>query len=207
VNKCDLAEAGPIAEEIGGVAALETSALTGAGIAALRERILALATGGAAAEPGRCGEVLAADLAGGEHLGPERPRAAPGCQQSAEGTVGVAGQRRAKPRGGKAATADDAGFKHARSGYRGPAAGANAITGRQCTDLVGRGDDQPERSSEFQVSSLKCSAPPENCEFRVANSRGFVRSACEVCRDPPPVAQLSTINYQPDYGSRGPACA
>ncbi len=52
VNKCDLAEAGSIAGEIGGVAALATSALTGEGIAALRERILALATGGAAAEPG-----------------------------------------------------------------------------------------------------------------------------------------------------------
>ena len=35
-----------------GVAALPTSALTGEGIAALRERILALATGGAASEPG-----------------------------------------------------------------------------------------------------------------------------------------------------------
>ena len=52
VNKCDLAEAGAIAGEIGGVAALATSALTGEGIAGLRERILALATGGAAAEPG-----------------------------------------------------------------------------------------------------------------------------------------------------------
>ena len=35
-----------------GLAALSTSALTGEGIAALREHILALATGGAAAEPG-----------------------------------------------------------------------------------------------------------------------------------------------------------
>jgi tRNA modification GTPase len=49
VNKCDLAEA---AEEFGGVRALRTSALTGEGIPALRERILALATGGAASEPG-----------------------------------------------------------------------------------------------------------------------------------------------------------
>jgi tRNA modification GTPase len=52
VNKCDLAEEGAIAGEIGGVAALATSALTGDGIPALRERILELATGGAAAEPG-----------------------------------------------------------------------------------------------------------------------------------------------------------
>ena len=52
VNKCDLAEAESIAGEIGGVAVLATSALTGEGIPALRERILALATGGAAAEPG-----------------------------------------------------------------------------------------------------------------------------------------------------------
>jgi len=56
VNKSDLAEAGEAAAEVGGgvagVSALRTSALTGDGIAALRERILALATGGAAAEPG-----------------------------------------------------------------------------------------------------------------------------------------------------------
>ena len=52
VNKCDLATAGEAAEEIGGVPALRTSALTGEGIPALRERILALATGGAASEPG-----------------------------------------------------------------------------------------------------------------------------------------------------------
>ncbi len=37
---------------LNGLAVLATSALTGEGIAALRERILALATGGAAAEPG-----------------------------------------------------------------------------------------------------------------------------------------------------------
>jgi tRNA modification GTPase len=52
VNKSDLAEEGAAAEEIGGVMALATSALTGEGIAALRERILAMATGGAASEPG-----------------------------------------------------------------------------------------------------------------------------------------------------------
>jgi tRNA modification GTPase len=52
VNKCDLVKADSLAREVGGVAALATSALTGEGIPALRERILALATGGAAAEPG-----------------------------------------------------------------------------------------------------------------------------------------------------------
>jgi tRNA modification GTPase len=52
VNKCDLVDADSPAREVGGVAALATSALTGEGIPALRERILALATGGAAAEPG-----------------------------------------------------------------------------------------------------------------------------------------------------------
>jgi len=52
VNKCDLAGAGEVVVEVGGVPALRTSALTGEGIAALRERILALATGGAASEPG-----------------------------------------------------------------------------------------------------------------------------------------------------------
>jgi tRNA modification GTPase len=51
VNKSDLAE-GETADEIRGVRAMRTSALTGEGIAELRERILALATGGAAAEPG-----------------------------------------------------------------------------------------------------------------------------------------------------------
>jgi tRNA modification GTPase len=54
-NKCDLAEAvgqdGPEAIAGSGTA-LRISALTGEGIAALRERIVALATGGAAAEPG-----------------------------------------------------------------------------------------------------------------------------------------------------------
>lgn len=52
VNKSDLAAEHPSAKEIAGVAALATSALTGEGIATLRERIVALATGGAASEPG-----------------------------------------------------------------------------------------------------------------------------------------------------------
>jgi len=52
VNKSDLAASGDIAEQIGGVPALRTSALTGEGIQPLRERILVLATGGVAAEPG-----------------------------------------------------------------------------------------------------------------------------------------------------------
>jgi tRNA modification GTPase len=50
-NKCDLAAASSLPDAIG-LPALPTSALTGQGIAALRERILALATGGAASEPG-----------------------------------------------------------------------------------------------------------------------------------------------------------
>jgi tRNA modification GTPase len=53
VNKSDLAEAVPNGvEAVGGVPAIRTSALTGEGIPQLRERILALATGGAASEPG-----------------------------------------------------------------------------------------------------------------------------------------------------------
>jgi tRNA modification GTPase len=69
INKCDLAKCdlaekcGPVepgtqnpailpAPELTSVPVLPTSALTGEGIPALRERILALATGGAAAEPG-----------------------------------------------------------------------------------------------------------------------------------------------------------
>jgi tRNA modification GTPase len=52
VNKSDLAGALPPAQDVTGIPALPTSALTGEGIPALRERILALATGGAAAEPG-----------------------------------------------------------------------------------------------------------------------------------------------------------
>ena len=51
-NKCDLAEAVDQAGAMDGVPTLQTSALTGAGIPELRERILALATGGAASEPG-----------------------------------------------------------------------------------------------------------------------------------------------------------
>ena len=52
VNKSDLIEAGEPLPACAGVPVLATSALTGEGIPALRERILALATGGAAAEPG-----------------------------------------------------------------------------------------------------------------------------------------------------------
>jgi len=52
VNKSDLAATEPLPDQIAGIPALPTSALTGAGIPALRERILALATGGASAEPG-----------------------------------------------------------------------------------------------------------------------------------------------------------
>ena len=56
VNKSDLISglnrANRLLPDCAGVPALATSALTGEGIPALRERILALATGGAAAEPG-----------------------------------------------------------------------------------------------------------------------------------------------------------
>jgi tRNA modification GTPase len=52
VNKCDLIEPGHPLPDCAGLPTLATSALTGKGIAALRERILTLATGGAAAEPG-----------------------------------------------------------------------------------------------------------------------------------------------------------
>jgi tRNA modification GTPase len=57
INKSDLAVKSGVekdlsAAESAGVTALPTSALTGEGIGVLRERILALATGGAAAEPG-----------------------------------------------------------------------------------------------------------------------------------------------------------
>ena len=51
VNKCDL-QADASTGDFGGLPTLHTSALTGEGIAALRERIVALATGGAAEEPG-----------------------------------------------------------------------------------------------------------------------------------------------------------
>ncbi len=52
LNKCDLAAVGAAPPDCLGIAVLPTSALTGEGIPALRQRILALATGGAAAEPG-----------------------------------------------------------------------------------------------------------------------------------------------------------
>ncbi len=52
LNKCDLVKSGAHVSEVAGIPALATSALTGEGIPALRERILTLATGGAAAEPG-----------------------------------------------------------------------------------------------------------------------------------------------------------
>jgi tRNA modification GTPase len=52
INKCDLRKMDSPAQEVAGVPALSTSALTGEGILELRERILALATGGAASEPG-----------------------------------------------------------------------------------------------------------------------------------------------------------
>lgn len=53
-NKCDLASPSPLLAILHTkkIETLETSALTGAGIATLKEKILALATGGAAAEPG-----------------------------------------------------------------------------------------------------------------------------------------------------------
>jgi tRNA modification GTPase len=52
VNKSDLAEAGTLDGAGSALASVRTSALTGEGIAELRVLILALATGGAAAEPG-----------------------------------------------------------------------------------------------------------------------------------------------------------
>jgi tRNA modification GTPase len=57
INKSDLNagdpdQPGSIPAEGGGLAVLRTSALTGEGIPELRERILSLATGGAASEPG-----------------------------------------------------------------------------------------------------------------------------------------------------------
>ena len=55
INKCDLAPEGPsdtLRATTSKLALLRTSALTGEGIYALRERILELATGGAASEPG-----------------------------------------------------------------------------------------------------------------------------------------------------------
>jgi tRNA modification GTPase len=52
INKSDLANAEPLAHQVAGFPVLSTSARTGEGIAALREQILALATGGTSAEPG-----------------------------------------------------------------------------------------------------------------------------------------------------------
>jgi len=52
INKSDLAGADSTAHPVAGIAAQPTSALTGEGIPELRDRILALATGGAATEPG-----------------------------------------------------------------------------------------------------------------------------------------------------------
>jgi tRNA modification GTPase len=52
MNKSDLRKSASSVPELAGLPAQETSALTGDGIPALRERILALATGGAASEPG-----------------------------------------------------------------------------------------------------------------------------------------------------------
>jgi tRNA modification GTPase len=52
MNKSDLASAAAVASDLNGIPAVATSALTGEGIAALRESILLLATGSAASEPG-----------------------------------------------------------------------------------------------------------------------------------------------------------
>ncbi len=52
VNKSDLAPAVAVQVDLNGVPVVTTSALTGEGIPLLRERILALASGGAASEPG-----------------------------------------------------------------------------------------------------------------------------------------------------------
>ena len=52
INKTDLAAPASSASELNGLPAVATSALTGEGIPALRERILALASGGASSEPG-----------------------------------------------------------------------------------------------------------------------------------------------------------
>jgi len=57
-NKSDLVEAGRLLPDGVGLPALATSALTGQGIPELRRRILALATGGAAAETGALTSLL-----------------------------------------------------------------------------------------------------------------------------------------------------
>ena len=79
--------------------------------------------------------------------------------------------------------------------------------GRQWSNLVG-GSDKPERSSEFQVSclrrgrrgrqaSLKCSAPPENCEFRVASCEFARVREVGVRGLSRPSSGRSTLNHQP----------
>ena len=52
INKCDLVASDKLLDDLTGFSVVHTSALTGEGIATLRDRILALATGGAASEPG-----------------------------------------------------------------------------------------------------------------------------------------------------------
>jgi tRNA modification GTPase len=52
VNKSDLIGAAKPVPDCSGLSVLATSALTGEGISALREQIVVMATGGAAAEPG-----------------------------------------------------------------------------------------------------------------------------------------------------------
>ncbi|HVU48506.1 MAG TPA: tRNA uridine-5-carboxymethylaminomethyl(34) synthesis GTPase MnmE [Terracidiphilus sp.] len=52
INKCDLATSPAHSLEFASIQTLHTSALTGEGIQSLRDHILALATGGAAPEPG-----------------------------------------------------------------------------------------------------------------------------------------------------------
>jgi tRNA modification GTPase len=52
INKSDLAPPDPVAHETAEILSVRTSALTGEGIPTLRERILALVTGGASAEDG-----------------------------------------------------------------------------------------------------------------------------------------------------------
>ncbi|HEU5457461.1 MAG TPA: tRNA uridine-5-carboxymethylaminomethyl(34) synthesis GTPase MnmE [Terracidiphilus sp.] len=86
VNKCDLATQDGLktdveAAEYAGVDALPTSALTGEGIAALRERIVKLATGGAAAEPG-----LLTNLRQQQAIAAARGALADAAKANAEGT-------------------------------------------------------------------------------------------------------------------------
>jgi tRNA modification GTPase len=52
LNKHDLVEAASSVPQVSSIPTVSTSALTGKGISALRDRILTLATGGASAEPG-----------------------------------------------------------------------------------------------------------------------------------------------------------